>query len=180
MDAFESLIAMLLRHQGYWTTPSFKVELTKAEKRRIDRSTTPRWELDLIAYKGSTNEVLAVECKSFLDSTGVVFRNGTFEPETRYKLFTDAKLRQVVLRRLGKQLQETGACAGSPRITLCMAVGKIASKSIGIDKHFKLKGWHLFDVKWIQEALTAASTRGYENDIAFVVSKILLRGQKKT
>src|SRR5262245_43986030 len=59
MDAFESLISMLLRHQGYWTTPSFKVELTKEEKRNIGRTSSPRWELDLVAYKGSTNEVLA-------------------------------------------------------------------------------------------------------------------------
>jgi len=65
MDAFESLVAMLLRHDGYWTIPSFKVNLTKEEKRAIGRHSSPRWELDLIAYKGSTNEILAVECKSF-------------------------------------------------------------------------------------------------------------------
>jgi hypothetical protein len=83
MDAFESLVSMLLRHDGFWTTPSFKVELTKEEKRRINRFSSPRLELDLIAYKGSTNEVLAIECKSYLDSTGVVFRNGSFEPVDR-------------------------------------------------------------------------------------------------
>jgi hypothetical protein len=52
MDAFESLIAMLLRHEGYWTTPSFKIELTKKEKVSIGKASSPRWELDLIAYKG--------------------------------------------------------------------------------------------------------------------------------
>ncbi len=80
MDAFESLISMLLRHEGYWTTPSFKVELTPADKAKIGRESSPRWEIDLVAYKPSTDELLAVECKSLLDSTGVVFRNGKFDP----------------------------------------------------------------------------------------------------
>src|SRR5689334_11602038 len=104
MDAFESLISMLLRHNGYWTIPSFKVELTKAEKRKIDRFSSPRWEIDLVAYKGSTNEVLAIECKSLLDSRGVVFEAGEFSPTERYKMFTDLVLRKVVLKRLSKQL----------------------------------------------------------------------------
>lgn len=94
MDAFESLISMLLRHDGYWTIPSFKVELTKAEKRQVGRFSSPRWEIDLIAYCGATNEVLAIECKWFLDSRGVLFRSGKFDPPKRYKMFTDADLRR--------------------------------------------------------------------------------------
>lgn len=178
MDAFEGLISMLLRHEGYWTKPSFKVDLTKEEKRRIGRASSPRWELDVVAYKGSTNEVLAVECKSFLDSTGVTFRNGTFEPERRYKLFTDDVLRSVVLDRLAKQLQDTGACVHSPRVRLCLAAGKIARKSDrdGLLQHFASKGWLLFDSYWVRERLLKASQCGYENDVAFVVSKLLLRG----
>src|SRR5438874_1506682 len=97
MDAFESLVSMLLRHDDYWTTPNFKVKLTPVDKARIQRTSCPRWELDLIAYKGSTNELLAVECKSFLDSTGVKFRNKKFEPESYYKLFSEPVLREVVL-----------------------------------------------------------------------------------
>jgi hypothetical protein len=182
MDAFESLISMLLRHDGFWTIPSFKVELTKEEKRRINRFSTPRWELDLIAYKGSTNEVLAIECKSYLDSTGVVFRNGTFEPVDRYKLFLDPALRAVVLKRLARQLVSTGACAPSPRIILCLATGKIATKSDqkGLQKHFAKNRWRLFDSEWIRQRLMTASGAGYENDIAFVVSKLLLRKSANT
>lgn len=80
MDAFESLVSMLLRHQGYWTTPSFKVELTKDEKVQIGRPSSPRWELDLIAYEASKNEVGAIECKSLLDSRGVHFLRGSILP----------------------------------------------------------------------------------------------------
>jgi hypothetical protein len=180
MDAFESLISMLLRHNGYWTIPSFKVELTKNEKREIGRFSSPRWEIDLIAYRGSTNEVLAIECKSFLDSRGVVFQAGKFSPPKRYKMFTDSGLRRVVLKRLAKQLVETGASARNPRVTLCLAAGKIATGTdmAGLMKHFKLNRWRLFDDEWIRERLTTASQRGYENDVAFVVSKLLLRKKK--
>jgi hypothetical protein len=180
MDAFESLIAMLLRHDGYWTTPSFKVELSKREKVLIDKASSSRWELDLIAYKGSSNEVLAVECKSFLDSTGVVFRNGKFEPERRYKLFASPILRRTVLRRLSRQLVKSGSCAPRPRVTLCLAAGKIAAKSDRqqLESHFAKVGWKLIDSHWIQERLVRASQCGCENDVAFVVSKILLKNRQ--
>jgi len=180
MDAFESLMSMLLRHDGYWTIASFKVELTKSEKRQIERFSAPRWEIDLIAYRGSTNEVLAIECKSFLDSRGVVFQKGEFSPAKRYKMFVDPVLRRVVLRRLAKQLVKTGACAIAPKVTLCMAAGKIAGGSdlAGLKKHFAAKRWRLFDDQWIRDHLLTASKQGYENDVAFVVSKLLLRGKR--
>jgi hypothetical protein len=180
MDAFESLIAMLLKRQGYWTSTSVKVELRRAEKQRIGRPSSPRWEIDVVAYRGSTNELLAVECKSFLDSPGVVFRNSCFEPEKRYKLFTDSVLRKVVLKRLVKQLVASGACRRKPKITLAMAIGRVATKSDyeGLCDHFSRCGWKLFDADWIHSSLKDAATAGYENDVAFVVSKILLRHEK--
>lgn len=181
MDAFESLMSMLLRHNGYWTIPSFKVELTKAEKRKIGRFSSPRWEIDLVAYRGTSNEVLAIECKSFLDSRGVVFRSGEFEPAKRYKMFTDAALRSVVLKRLKKQLVKTGACPKNPRVRLCLAVGKMATgtDNEGLKKLFRMKGWTLFDDNWLCDQLLTASKKGYENDVAFVVSKLLLRKKGK-
>lgn len=180
MDAFESLISMLLRHDGYWTNPSFKIELTKAEKRAIGRHSTPRWEIDLVAYRGSTNELLAVECKSYLDSRGVVFKDGEFSPAKRYKLFTDATLRKVVLGKLAEQLVETKACAPKPRVRLCLAVGKIAGGTDvdALKAHCDTHKWRLFDDQWIKSKLLLASQQSYENDIAFVVSKLLLRTKK--
>jgi len=179
VDAFESLIAMLLRHKGYWVTPSFKVELTKEQKRAIGLPSSPRWELDLIAYQGATNQVLVVECKSFLDSPGVCFRNGRFEPEKRYKLFSNELLRSVVFGNLSNQLQINGTCAASPTIRLCLAAGKIASRSDrdALTRHFETNNWELFDDTWIRDELKASAEKGYENDVAFVVSKLLLRGR---
>jgi hypothetical protein len=175
MDSFESLVAMLLKREGYWTTTSFKVKLTKLDKVAIGRASNPRWEIDVLAYKGSTNEVLAVECKSFLDSTGVVFRNGAFEPPERYKLFSEARVWPVVRERLGLQLFDRGDCARDPKITLCLAAGHIARKSdrTGLSSHFKSHGWRLLDEEWLRNQLREASESAYENDVAHVVAKLL-------
>jgi hypothetical protein len=180
MDAFESLVSMLLRREGYWTTTSLKVKLTKAEKRRIERASTPRWELDIVAYKGSTNEILAVECKSFIDSRGVVFRNGHFERARRYKLFENAKLRRIVFRRLAKELVALGACRENPTVTLCLATGKIANVTDreGLEARFRSEKWRLLTDEWICEKLENAASADYENDVAHVVAKLICRRKK--
>src|SRR5689334_13879527 len=109
----------MLSQQGYWVWPSYKVSLTRAEKERIGRRSSPRWEIDLVAYKGATNEVLVVECKSFLDSRGITLAALT-APDirfaTRFKLFHDVVLRSVVLRRLARQLVTIGACSPRPKV----------------------------------------------------------------
>lgn len=178
MNAFESLVALLLRREGYWTQGSFKVNLTKAEKRAIGRPSSPRWEIDVVAYQGKSNEILAVECKSYLDSAGVLFKNDEFSPSDRYKLFSEAKLRSVVLGRLGKQLAKVGLCAPNPTIKLCLAAGKISSGTDkeSLNEHFEGNGWLLFDDSWIRKRLAATADSAYEDDVAHVASKILLRG----
>lgn len=179
MDAFENLMALLLRREGYWTTTSYRVDLDKAQKRAIGRHSNPRWELDVVAYRGSKNEVLVVECKSFLDSPGVIFRNGGFEPEDKYKLFSEPHLRDVVLGQLGEQLHRRGFCRANPKIRLGLATGKIASKSDrdGLAEHFAARGWELYTDKRIRQMLELTAEAGYENEIALVATKILTRNR---
>lgn len=50
MDAFEQLAADLFWNLGYWVCTEFKVALTAHEKREINRPSSPRWEVDLVAY----------------------------------------------------------------------------------------------------------------------------------
>ena len=71
MDAFEQLVSEILWMEGYWVRTSVKVELTKEEKRLIGLPSSPRWELDIVAYNGRDNLLRVVECKSYLDSVGV-------------------------------------------------------------------------------------------------------------
>jgi hypothetical protein len=55
MELFEGIIKTLLEHEGYWVRQSFKVNLTKEEKRAIGKHSIPRPEIDLLAFKPGTN-----------------------------------------------------------------------------------------------------------------------------
>ena len=71
MQGFEALIAEILEAEGYWVRRGHKVGLTKEDKQEIGRPSSPRWEIDVLGYRAPENLVLAVECKSYLDSPGV-------------------------------------------------------------------------------------------------------------
>lgn len=71
MELFEGIIKTLLEHEGYWVRQSFKVNVTKKEKRAIGKHSITRPEIDLLAFKPGINEVLVIEAKSYFDSPGV-------------------------------------------------------------------------------------------------------------
>jgi hypothetical protein len=172
----------MLQRQGYWTQTSVKVELTKAEKRVIGRYSSPRWELDIVAYRGRSNELLVVECKSFLDSLGVqvaTFQRGNPEDAKRYKLFFDNTLRRVVLQRLRRQLVEAGFCHPRPKLKLCLAAGKVHGSEARLQSYFKKRGWLLLGPSVIRTKLSALREGGYEDSVASVVAKLLLRSETK-
>jgi hypothetical protein len=180
MDAFEQLAAELLFANGWWVQTSVKVELTKEEKKMVGRHSSPRWELDVVAYKGATNEILVIECKSFLDSRGVQWcelQDG--HSSTRYKLFREPVLREIVLGRLVAQMTLEGRCAPNPKLRLGMMAGKIkAGDEELLPQHFATNGWVFFGPTWLREQLNATAERGYSNQVSAVVAKLLLRGAK--
>ncbi|MCX6557002.1 MAG: hypothetical protein NTW95_06155 [Candidatus Aminicenantes bacterium] len=183
MDAFESVIASILQRQGYWTQTSVKVDLTKADKLEIGRHSSPRWELDVVAYQGRGNELRIVECKSFLDSPGVqctAFDGSNPIAAKRYKLFCDATLRRVVFRRLEQQMVDSGFCCPKPTINLCLAAGKIKGDGDWLRGYFEKRGWLLIGPDEIKRELEALRESGYENSVAAVVTKLLLRGPRNT
>src|ERR1700760_2918859 len=109
MDAFEQVVSEILWMTGYWVRTSVKVYLSKEEKVRIGRPSSPRWELDIVGYSGRDNILRVVECKSYLDSRGVVFRafdGSDAKSAERYKLFSDDNFRAVVFNRLRIQLAD--------------------------------------------------------------------------
>ncbi len=184
MDSFEQLVASLLEHDGHWVRASYKVELIAADKAAISRPSAPRWEIDLVAYKGATNEILIVECKSFLNSRGVTmaaFESADDVNASRYKLFNDVRLLRVVRHRLVAQLTDAGACRPRPRVRLCLVVGRIASETdrARLCAHFRRKGWTLWDETWIAERLRRLADGGYQDDVASVVAKLLRSAEKK-
>lgn len=182
MDAFEQVVSEILWMDGYWVRTSVKVDLTKAEKVRIGRPSSPRWELDIVGYSGRDNMLRVVECKSYLDSRGVALRafdGSDTKSAERFKLFSDDNLRTVVFDRLRQQLAGCGACAPDATVKLCLACGRIATTADrqGLHKHFVEKGWELWDEKWLKDKLQLMSEHGYENQVSAVVAKLLLRGK---
>jgi len=178
MDSFEQVVATILDRAGYWVRTSVKVTLTAEEKREIGKPSSPRWELDIVAYSGSRNELLVVECKSYLDSYGVrttSFEGPKAEQETRYKLFSDARLRRVVLTALEKQLVKQGFCPADMKVTLCLAAGKIYGDPSPLRTFFKNNDWRLFEPGWLTAELRKLADESYENSVASVVAKLLLR-----
>lgn len=182
MDSFENIIGLIFERNGYWVKTCYKVDLTKEEKRAIGRPSSPRWELDVIAYNAATNEIAIIECKSYLDSTGV--SASSFEASNkyagRYKLFTEETLRKVVLNRLARQMEEEGLCRPNPITTLCLAAGNFKSeKDLGLlEAHFNNNGWKLMSPAWIINELKKISDGKYENEIASVVTKLIFRNCK--
>lgn len=164
MDAFEQLVSEILWMEGLWVRTSVKVEITKAEKRLIGRPSSPRWEIDIVAYSGRDNILYAVECKSYLDSRGVRlcgFDGSDPNTAERYKLFCDDGLREAVFGRLKAQFATSGACPPDARLQFCLACGRIASEKDrqGLRDHFAAKGWLLWDETWLRERLKKCPTR---------------------
>jgi hypothetical protein len=181
MDSFEQLVAEILWREGYWVRTSVKVELTKEEKREIEIPSSPRWELDVVAYKAKENALLIVECKSYLDSRGVRFQGfdgSNTKAANRFKLFNKPTVRKVVFDRLKKQLTGLGFCSRNPSLTLCLACGRIPNEGERqkIKNHFRRKGWQLWNEIWLRDRLRSMAAGDYENHVSAVVAKLLLRG----
>lgn len=182
MDAFEQVVSEILWMSGFWVRTSVKVELTKEEKRLIGRHSSPRWEFDIVGYSGRENLLRVVECKSYLDSTGVracAFDGSDPDEAKRYKLFNEPELRRIVFNRLCLQFTEAGACREAPQVRLALACGKIRNEAdrTALSAHFKAQDWELWDEPWLRERLREMADQGYENQVSAVVAKLLLRGK---
>jgi hypothetical protein len=179
MDAFEEIVAGLFRQMGYWTRLNYKVNLEKADKVRVGKPSLPRPEIDVLAYRPTSNSLLWIECKSYLDSKGVIadaFNGKNQRAASRYKIFTDETYREVASNKLLEQTVDEGLVLPGAILDYCLVAGKIDTKSqIELQEHFTKKGWMLFDRTWIKDKLRELSTLGYENDIAIVIAKLLER-----
>lgn len=177
MDAFESVVGTIFEREGFWVRTSFKVKLTKEEKHEISRPSSPRWEIDVLAYRPGDNLLLVVECKSYLDSRGVT-RHGFGEQCASLKLFNDAKLREVVFRRLSAQLEEERSIRKGAKVQLCLVAGKVVKSDVEwLQNHFDANGWLLYGPAWISERLHLLAEGSYDNAVAAVTAKMLLRTQ---
>lgn len=181
MDYFESTVKTLLESEGYWVRQSFKVNLTKEEKRNIGKHSIPRPEIDLLAYKPERNVIYAIEAKSFLDSPGVKISelSETHEiPEGRYKLFTCKNYRTIVFNRLKHDLIENGMGNASTQIILGLAAGNVyQSKTSELRNLFQHEGWLFWSPEDIRLKVISLAEKGYENEPSIITAKILMRNR---
>ena len=143
----------------------------------MERPTMPRPEIDLVAYHGGRNHLLALECKSYLDSRGVTYGEVCGDVgSTTYKLFRRPALRDIVLERLAKQSIDEGLCPPGVTVQLGMVAGKVAgSDEPKLRALFATRGWYFEGPSWLKCRIERLSTGSYENQVASVVSKLLLR-----
>ena len=177
MDHFEGIVATLLKAEGYWVASSYKVHLSKEEKREIGKPSIPRPEIDLLALSFSKNKILAIEAKSYLDSGGVplaALQEVHEVPEGRYKLFTSKRYREIVFKRMREQLVENGMANVDTVIELGLAAGNVYGNDHEKIKLFMLqKNWHYWSPFDIKNKVRELASLGYENDAAIITAKIL-------
>ncbi|MBX3560638.1 MAG: hypothetical protein KF780_02390 [Sphingomonas sp.] len=177
MDAFEHVVAEIFWSLGYWVRTSVKVDLSKAEKVEIGLPSMPRPEIDLVAYHGGSNRLLALECKSYLDSRGVTYVEICGDADSKtYKLFRRQKMREVVLRRLGDQMVEQEMCRPDVKVQLGLVAGKVYGRDESkLLELFGQRDWFFRGPAWLKAELTKLAGTSYENQVSAVVTKLLLR-----
>jgi len=180
MNAFEQIAAHFFEAQGYWTRVGLKIAVTTEEKRAVGNPTMPRPEVDIVAFKPGPNELLIVECKSFLDSGGVRVESFIGEDSVhkdRLKLFNLKKLRELITEKLVAQLREEGLLLrNNPTIRYGLVAGKIkAGDESRLREIFNDNGWLLITPGELAQGLRKFANRGYEDDIVTMVVKILER-----
>jgi hypothetical protein len=180
LDYFEEIACKIFEEKGYWIRRSFKVELTKKEKRDIGKPSIPRPEIDILAFDQKNNLVIVVEAKSYLDSPGVRY-NDLIEkhkvPQGRYKIFTCNKYRRIVFGRLKRQLTSSGMIKGNTVFTLGLVAGNVyKSESDKVNKLFldKTPKWYYWGPDEVKSCVSEFAKMGYDNNPAVITAKILL------
>ena len=182
MNSFEQIAARFFEAQGYWTRTGLKIEMTKAEKSALDNPSMPRPEIDIIAFKPGPNELLIVECKSYLDSNGVREENffGTSERDkNRLKLFTRDRLRAFVTHKLIAQLRsENLLLRANPTVKYGLVAGKsMSGHEAKVKQIFQDNRWLLVSPSDLATGLRKFASRGYEDDMVTMTVKILERNR---
>ncbi len=180
MNAFEQITASLFRAEGYWTINGFKVDLSKEGKKEIGKPSLPRPEIDILAYKGTTNELIWVECKSYLDSGGVCYASFTNPKDPgheRFKVFNYDTYRDVISYELIKQTTERGLVREGVTLNYCLVAGKVKTSKDreSLKDYFDTKGWLFKDESWLKSGLKKSAAMQYEDDVAMIVAKIIQR-----
>ncbi|MEK6599292.1 MAG: hypothetical protein AABY52_02980 [Deltaproteobacteria bacterium] len=179
MDAFEEIIGKLLEEEQYWIRHSVKIDLTKDEKKKIGKPTTPRPEIDIVVYDIPKNTIYLLEVKSYLDSKGVALKKlriNTKVQKGKYKLLTSSNYRTILTNRLKEDWVRVGAIKGTTVVSYGLIAGKVyQGKEQEVRQLFEGKGWLFWGPTEIREKIEKLAQKGYENDPVTIVCKLLMR-----
>ena len=163
MEKFENIVSTLLEAEGFWVRCAFKVNVTLEEKRQVGKQSSPRPEIDMLAFHLGRNEVLALDVKAFLDSPGVKLAHLQEEhevPAGRHKLFTSERYRTIVLARLLQDLITAGMANAQTQVRLGMVVGKVnQGQSEAIRELIEAKDWLFWSPDDIKQKVLARTER---------------------
>lgn len=178
MDHFENIVRLLLEAEGYWVLSSFKVDLTKEEKVLTGKGTIPRPEIDLLAWRPQDKSILAIEVKSFFNSTGVTLselQKNHVLAEGKYKLFTTPRYREIVFKRTILDLISRGYLNEPIPIQLGLVAGKVKNSDHENLKIFmRKKGWFYWSPDDVKRKVISLATSKYENEALHICAKIIL------
>lgn len=179
MDAFEQIIGQLLLEQQYWVRHSVRISLTTKEKQAINKPSTPRPEIDIVAYDLKANTLFLLEVKSYLDSPGVDYKEVAIdqgEQTGRYKLLTARNYREVLSKRLHSDWCKSGHINSRTKILFGLIAGKIyRNKETEMQNYFDKKGWLFWGPSLIKNKIIKLAEKGYENNTVTIAAKILTR-----
>lgn len=174
MDVFEQLVAGILRFEGYWVEANVRVKLSPDDKRSLDNYSMPHPEVDLVAYKPATAGLLVIECKSYFDSGGIHARDlAGGQNAQRYKMFVNARLRELVFKQLVGQFRQRGLLPGDvwPRLALAYGHATEHNEALIVEQAAK-QGWLLLGPRAIRERVLAMADEPYDNQTASLVAKL--------
>lgn len=180
MNAFEDIVRLYLEEEGYWVRQSVKVHrITKEDKRKLKKPSMPTPEIDLVALNMKKNELLLVEVKSLLDSSGVRYKSVCGEDKNwakGYKLFNNRKYRNIIVKRLCEEYLKQGRINERTKINYALAAGKIRSEEdeSKIREYFAKPGrrWKLFSPKEIKEKIRKFAEKGWEDNLVVMTAKL--------
>lgn len=179
MDAFEEIVGVLLDNDKYWVRHSVKVQLTKEEKTKINKPSTPRPEIDIIAFDVINNIVFLIEAKSFLDSGGVVYEKVVESnkfPTGKYKILTSKLYQNTITSKLKKDWILAGLINEKTKFSFGLIAGKVyKNKEAELIEHFNKKNWFFWGPTTIKQKLIELSKKGYENSTITIVTKLMTK-----
>ena len=184
MDAFETIVCSVMREKGYWVERNVKVKISPKEKEALGKPTMPTPEIDIVAYNPRRSELLLIECKSFLDSSGVKYndvvgKSCSKRNASRYKLLNNPDYQKVISDRLIGYLLEKGMINQPVNQTIFgLAAGKVyETKRSNNCKKLRnyLEGRDHFYLSPVQVRayLNGLTNHVYKNDVVNLTVKIL-------